>query len=596
MIFISILILIMAKAIPFISKNISSIFYNRISTIVLIYAGVLSINTLNIQSIGSGIGIYNGLFHVTIISQILEVFLLIIGAIILISWPLITNFNFKNTNTQIYNLNSEYSLIILFSTLGSLLLISSSDLITLYLGIELQSFGLYVLTSLNRESELSTSAGLKYFLLGSLASCIILLGSGLVYAYSGITNFESLYTLMLVTSNTNIIQGINIGLIFILIGFLFKIAAAPLHNWSPDVYDESPTIITIWLTIMPKIAIIVFLIELLTPIDYFGKIFEHYLSLQIINPVNDLFNNTILEKNQIINSLTDWISIIINNIKLPLNDTPIKNLLLISSLLSLIIGTVVGLAQTKIKRLLAYSTISHIGYMLLGLAINTQQSINSLIFYLIQYIITNLNTFLILLAFSYILIKPYLENNNTLSIINKETNKNINNKNENNFAKNTDINYLSELKGQFFNNPILSLSLTICLFSMAGTPPLIGFFSKQFILYSAIDSGYYFMAVLGIIVSVISASYYIKIIKILHTESSVKPILTNSINTNNTINNTLNVLTSSLNTSNSNQYLKLSNFHSLIISFLTLTILLFVLKPSIILNISELLALSIFKF
>ena len=234
--------------------------------------------------------------------------------------------------------------------------------------------------------------------------------------------------------------------------------------------------------------------------------------------------------------------------------------------------------------------------MLLGLAINTQQSINSLIFYLIQYIITNLNTFLILLAFSYILIKPYLENNNTLSIINKETNKNINNKNENNFAKNTDINYLSELKGQFFNNPILSLSLTICLFSMAGTPPLIGFFSKQFILYSAIDSGYYFMAVLGIIVSVISASYYIKIIKILHTESSVKPILTNSINTNNTINNTLNVLTSSLNISNKNQYLKLSNFHSLIISFLTLTILLFVLKPSIILNISELLALSIFKF
>ena len=502
MIFISILILIMAKAIPFISKNISSIFYNRISTIVLIYAGVLSINTLNIQSIGSGIGIYNGLFHVTIISQILEVFLLIIGAIILISWPLITNFNFKNTNTQIYNLNSEYSLIILFSTLGSLLLISSSDLITLYLGIELQSFGLYVLTSLNRESELSTSAGLKYFLLGSLASCIILLGSGLVYAYSGITNFESLYTLMLVTSNTNIIQGINIGLIFILIGFLFKIAAAPLHNWSPDVYDESPTIITIWLTIMPKIAIIVFLIELLTPIDYFGKIFEHYLSLQIINPVNDLFNNTILEKNQIINSLTDWISIIINNIKLPLNDTPIKNLLLISSLLSLIIGTVVGLAQTKIKRLLAYSTISHIGYMLLGLAINTQQSINSLIFYLIQYIITNLNTFLIILALGY-LIKYSLSSGavGSSSFLMSHSNVNMVSSSQviTESDQDKDIKFISELKGQFMSNPLLSLSFAICLFSMAGVPPLLGFFAKQMILSAALDNGYVFMSLLAIL-------------------------------------------------------------------------------------------------
>src|SRR6201992_3337040 len=494
MLFISILILIMVMAISSLKEKIHPIIFQRISSIILIYAGAISLNALYIQSIGSGIGIYSGLFHVTFISQLLETVIYIIGATILIARPNIhitpinvilgEQKNITNILENNYKNTIEYSLVILFSTLGASLLISSSNLISMYLSIELQSFAVYILPTLYKDSELATNAGLKYFLLGSLASCLILLGSGLIYTYTGLTNLESIYNF---------------------------ISATPLHNWAPDVYDESPTIVTIWLTIMPKISILILILEIFTQITS-------------VNPVlENLGLNTI------------------------------KFLLLISSLFSLIIGTVVGLPQIKIKRLLAYSTISHIGFILLALSINSVQSIDSFIFYIIQYTLTNLNTFLILIAIGYIL------NNNIL--INKGSEK--------------DINFISELKGFFFSNPILSISLTICLLSMAGTPPFLGFFSKQFVLYSAIESGYYFMSIAGILVSIISASYYLKIIRILHTENS---IISNKFN----------------NEDSKNTKVEISNTHSLIISILTLLILFFILKPSILLKSTQLLSLSIF--
>jgi NADH-ubiquinone oxidoreductase chain 2 len=523
MLFISILILIMVMAISSLKEKIHPIIFQRISSIILIYAGAISLNALYIQSIGSGIGIYSGLFHVTFISQLLEIFIYIIGATILIARPNIHTTpinvilgeqkNITNILENNYKNTIEYSLVILFSTLGASLLISSSNLISMYLSIELQSFAVYILPTLYKDSELATNAGLKYFLLGSLASCLILLGSGLIYTYTGLTNLESIYNFISVTNlvNNNISQGIALGFIIIFVGYLLKISAAPLHNWAPDVYDESPTIVTIWLTIMPKISILILILEIFTQITS-------------VNPVlENLGLNTI------------------------------KFLLLISSLFSLIIGTVVGLTQIKIKRLLAYSTISHIGFILLALSINSVQSIDSFIFYIIQYTLTNLNTFLILIAIGYIL------NNNIL--INKGSEK--------------DINFISELKGFFFSNPILSISLTICLLSMAGTPPFLGFFSKQFVLYSAIESGYYFMSIAGILVSIISASYYLKIIRILHTENS---IISNKFN----------------NEDSKNTKVEISNTHSLIISILTLLILFFILKPSILLKSTQLLSLSIF--
>nr|YP_009739385.1 NADH dehydrogenase subunit 2 [Tricholoma terreum]QIC20229.1 NADH dehydrogenase subunit 2 [Tricholoma terreum] len=579
MIFLSILILIVAKALPFFNNNISSISFTRISAIIFLYSGILSINSLYIQSIGSGIGIYSGLFHITQISQLIEFFILFIGCLILIGWPLIQTQGSK----QIISYSTDYSLIVLFSSLGSSLLISSSDLVSMYLSIELQSFGLYILATLYRESESSTSAGLKYFLLGGLSSCLILLGAGLIYAYTGLTNFESIYSLISVSEINYIIQGLSLGLILIIVGFLFKISAAPLHNWSPDVYDDTPTIVTIWLTIMPKISILILLLELHTQIGFIGGLNSLTINTngyaEILNSINLIStNNSGLQ--------------IIYNISLvsPLNVLSgensiylLKNILLISSLLSLIIGTVVGLAQTRIKRLLAYSTISHIGFILLALAINTEQSIDSLIFYIIQYTLTNLNIFLIILALSYII---------NQSIINKEKLNNQIKKLQTNSKMITDIRYISEFKGQFFSNPLISISLTICLFSMAGIPPLIGFFSKQFVLYSAVQSGYNFIALVAIIVSVISASYYLKIIRVLHTESlESHDGVTESKNS---------LLLENTNKESLNKYensgILLTNFHSFLISTLTLSILFFILKPSLILNSTQLLSLSLFNF
>lgn len=554
--FISIMILIVAMSLPSINRNISSNLFLRISSLLLLYTGALNFNAFYIQSIGSGIGIYSGLFQITLFTQLFDIVIVLTGSVILIAWPL-KNFKFIDNN---FNLNEEYhnilsinnyrkkySIIVLISTLGSLLLVSSSNLITLYLSLELQSFGVYILASLYRHSELAISAGLKYFLLGSLASCIILLGCGLIYTFTGLTNLESIYSLIsVIDNNNNILLGFNLGLILIFIGLLFKIAAAPLHNWAPDVYADSATIITTWLTIMPKISILLILFEIETQIS----LIENINLILELNPLNNVINSITLNFNN---------GYLWNN-----------NLILISSLLSLLIGTILGLAQSKIKRLLAYSTISHVGFILLALAINSEQSIEALMFYIIQYTITNLNTFLIIILFGYIVKNSFKDLIQSIMV-------------EDETGTENDINYISELKGQFFLNPVLSITLTICLFSMAGIPPLIGFFSKQFILYSAIQNGYYFMSIIAIIVSIISASYYLKLIKILFTEEeNISKYSDKELKL--------------INNLNSNSEIEISSTNSFIISTLTLSILLFILKPSILLNSTTILSLFLFKF
>jgi len=547
--FISIMILIVAIALPSINRNISPNLYLRISSLLLLYTGALAFNAFYIQSIGSGIGIYSGWFQITLFTQLFDIVIVLTGSVILIAWPLI-NHKFINNNLElieadknilsINNYRIKYSIIVLISTLGSLLLVSSSNLITLYLSLELQSFGVYILASLYRHSELAISAGLKYFLLGSLASCIILLGCGLIYTFTGLTNLESIYSMIsVIDNNNNILLGFSLGLILIFIGLLFKIAAAPLHNWAPDVYADSATIITTWLTIIPKISILLILFEIQTHIN----LIENINIILELNPLNYIINNNYL-----------WS----------------KNLLLISSLLSLLIGTILGLAQSKLKRLLAYSTISHVGFILLALAINSEQSIEALIFYIIQYTITNLNTFLIIILFGYIIKNSFRDLIQSIMV-------------EDETGTENDINYISELKGQFFLNPVLSISLTICLFSMAGIPPLIGFFSKQFVLYSAIQNGYYFMSIIAIIVSIISASYYLKIIKIIFTEEVNTSEYSDKEN-------------KIINNLNSNSEIEISSTNSFIISTLTLSILFFVLKPSILLNSTTILSLSLFNF
>jgi NADH-ubiquinone oxidoreductase chain 2 len=612
MIIFSILILIVAKALPVLNTKIYSIHVTRITTIVFLFAAALTLNILNLENIGSGLGVYSGLFQITTISQLIEIFLFLIGGGILMAWPQ-KKYNFSNSlsnQNKGKESGTDYSLIVLFSSLGSSLLISSYDLISVYLSIELQSFGLYVLSTLYRDSESATSSGLKYFLLGGLSSCIILLGTGIIYSYTGTTNLESLYIINSVidVNQQYIIQGLSLGLSLIFIGFLFKIAAAPLHNWSPDVYDGTPTIVTTWLTIIPKIAILFILLELQIKLGTFGLLGDGLKTIIVNN------SGYLLNLNQ--GAINEFISLIFTTpfgdnissfptenlalgypssskceallggdgiqkskeISIVFNNNILKTLLLISATLSLIIGSLLGLAQIRIKRLLAYSTISHIGFILLALAVNTEQSIDSFIFYIIQYTLTNLNIFLVILGLTYI--NNYT--NPTTRYI-RETGGATRNCTNTALVQNAalaaeaalvakrgrkDINLISEFKGLFFSNPLLSISLAVSLFSMAGIPPLIGFFSKQLVLYSALQNGYYFISVLAIIVSVISCSYYLQIIKILFTpscEAGVAKIET-----------------------------LLTNTHSYLISTLTFTILLFFIKPSLILNSTQLLSLSLF--
>jgi NADH-ubiquinone oxidoreductase chain 2 len=623
MIFISILTLIVAKALPVLNTNISSVHFYRSTSIVFIITGFITINSLYLETIGTGIGIYSGLFHVTQITQFLETFFYLIVGLVLIGWPqIITKVNkVKYYLTDKHS--TDYSIIILFSSLGSSLLIASYDLISLYLSIELQSFGLYVLATLYRNSESSTKSGLKYFLLGSLSSAIILLGSGIVYSYTGTTNFESIYLLNSINDfNTEyFLQGLTLGLILIFIGFLFKIAAAPLHNWSPDVYDGTPTIVTMYLTILPKIAIFTFLLEMSTQLGI--KPILNYIPLNISNnsssSVGGEISNGIEGVTQMLNIFRDlkFISFttamtVGETYNTFLVESSIYKLFLITSICSLIIGSVLGLAQVKIKRLLAYSTISHIGFILLALLINTEQSIDSFLFYILQYTITNLNLFLIILALTYTHnINNYqeLNLNNKSLLINKPLplflplvsgTVNGQEKSKSSFAEiitynYKDLSYLLQLKNLFFTNPLLSLCLCICLFSMAGIPPLIGFFSKQFVLYAALQNGFYLTSILAIIVSVISASYYLKIVKLLISENENE---TNTASASGLGHEVLQSESTELLGSYGENYssgvIGLTNVHSFIISTLTLILLLFFIKPSLILNSTQLLSLSLF--
>jgi NADH-ubiquinone oxidoreductase chain 2 len=584
MLVLAIFSLMTAVALP--NIKISPILFTRVASIVLLYAAALSFNALNIQAIGTGVSIYSGLFQVTSISQSMDTFIFLVGRMILLLTPqgvrdTVTSTTFyRPLNEKKNNLQgtlearavtaglpiiSEYPLIVLFSTCGATFLVSSVDLVSVYLSIELQSFAVYILATLYRDSESATSAGLKYFLLGGLSSGLILLGSALIYAYTGLTNIESIFSILSVGSLEGGLEGLTsdlapcaIGLIVLIVGFLFKVSAAPFHNWAPDVYDGVPTVVTTWLAVMPKISIFVFILELQSGLGLNG-------------PSLSLLLSASSETGE--NYFDVW-----------------KNLLLISSLLSLIIGTVVGLAQYRIKRLLAYSTISHVGFLLLALAINSEESIESFLFYLVQYSVTNLNAFLIILAFGYVIntkkaVKALAQEQPSFSVGKHKRS-----------GHGTDIQFISELAGQFRTNPLLGLALTLCLFSMAGVPPLIGFFGKQMVLYSATHSGYYFLSIVAIIVSVISASYYLKIVRVIHFDSAdVTTTVTNSTS--------VEASKSALSSSSlyrpfeeKNTKSNLTDVHSFAIARLTLGITLFVFKPSIILNSTSLLALTLFQY
>lgn len=353
----------------------------------------------------------------------------------------------------------EYSLIIVFILCGATFLIAAGDLISIFLSIELQSYGLYILSTLYRNSESSTASGLTYFLLGGLSSCFILLGSALLYANSGTTNLDNIYVITGISEVNDLSSAaylyqpyyFHLSLIIMSVGFLFKISAAPFHFWSPDVYDGVPTIVTTYIAIIAKISVLGLLLELVYYTEYYFFDFS-------------------------------W-----------------KNIFIISSLLSLIIGSVLGLTQFRIKRLFAYSTISHIGFILLALSINNTESIQAYVFYIIQYTLSNLNIFVILITIGFSLY-TYMY-------------KNVSDKEKTVDEDNSPIQLVNQIKGYFYVNPFITISLSITLFSFIGIPPITGFFAKQMILSSAIDNGYIFMSLVAILTSVIAAAYYLNLIK-----------------------------------------------------------------------------------
>ena len=556
----SILFLLLSNAVTL--RRDKSILFSRISIIILLYSTLLAKNSLYMTSIDRGIGIYSGLFHITNITQIFHIFLFIISAAILqltaffprrvwtekySSLNKIIFYNFIYYRNKITNKMGEqfkiieYPLIILFIITGSVFLISTSDLVSIFLSIELQSYGLYLLSTLYRNSELATSGGLTYFLLGGLSSCFILLGTSLLYSNSGLTSLDSLYvitSLSDITNDDNILYWykhyyINMSLLILSVGFLFKVSAAPFHFWSPDVYDAIPTIVTTFVAIVAKISILIFLLELV-----------HYTNNSLFTPE---FSWTLS--------------------------------LLVSSLLSLIIGTIVGLTQFRIKRLFAYSTISHLGFILLALSINSIESIQAFIFYLIQYSLSNLNAFILLISIGFSLY--YYVNDN------KEYQE-LSDKN------NSPIQLISQIKGFFYINPILSLSFAITIFSFVGIPPLIGFFAKQMVLSAALDSGYVFLTLVAILTSVISAVYYLNIVKQIFFDESeyiVNPELLN-IDIHASITKK-DVFLEKLRFNCDN--IILSSYLTISISILTLIILLFILMPQEWLSMANILALILFN-
>ena len=333
----------------------------------------------------------------------------------------------------------EYPILIIFSTLGMMIMISSNNFLLLYLGLEIQSLSLYVVSSFRRDNYKSTEAGLKYFILGSLSSGLMLFGISLIYGSTGSINFEIISSMI---NYEGFFPGIVAGLVFLICGFAFKASAVPFHMWTPDVYEGSPTPVTAFFATVPKLAAVGVLLRVL--FDCFGQIVE------------------------------SWQQVII-----------------IISVLSMFLGSVAAIGQNNIKRLMAYSSIGHIGFVLMGVASGTDKGISAVLIYMVLYIIMNIGVFVFILNM------------------------------ERNGVAVTTINSLN-----MYNNVSKSqtLFLTVLLFSLAGIPPLAGFFGKFFIFNAAINAGLSWLAVMGGIASVIAAFYYLRIVYLMYFGLSTDPL------------------------------------------------------------------------
>ena len=397
-------------------KNSSNLIYN-LTIISLLIALALIFN----YPIETELSLFNESYKIDYLSTFMKILTLVSGIFVMLT---------SSKYVQITKiLKIEYPVLLLSSILGMMVMISSNDLIVFYMGLELQSLSLYVLASFNTKNLLSSESGVKYFVLSALSSGLLLYGCSLIYGFSNSTNF------ILIAENLNSSNyGLTFGIVFILVGLAFKISAVPFHMWAPDVYQGSPTSVTIFFAVLPKIAAL--------------TVFIRFLYIPFINLIDQ------------------WQMIIV-----------------FLSIASMLFGAIAAIGQKNLKRLIAYSSIGHMGYALAGLSVGSNEGIQSAIAYISIYLIMNLAFF------------------SCLFMIRKS---------ENYFENIEDLTGLSK------NHPILSISLLIVLFSLAGIPPLAGFFAKFYIFMAVIEQSMYFLAVIGLLSTVIAAYYYLRIIKIIY--------------------------------------------------------------------------------
>jgi NADH-quinone oxidoreductase subunit N len=330
----------------------------------------------------------------------------------------------------------EYPVLVVLSTLGMMLMIAANDMISLYLGLELQSLALYVVAAINRDSIRSTEAGLKYFVLGALSSGMLLYGITLVYGYTGNTSFQAIAAAL---GGGERQLGLVFGLVFVLAGLAFKISAVPFHMWTPDVYEGAPTPVTAFFAAAPKMAAMALVVR---------------VTVGAFEPI-----------------ALDW-----------------QQIVAFISIASMGLGAFAAIGQTNIKRLMAYSSIGHMGYALVGLAANNEAGVRGVAIYMLIYMVMTLGTFAVILAMR---------------------------------RNDTNVEEIGELAGLSATNPAMAMVLTILMFSLAGIPPLAGFFGKWYVFLAAIDAKLYALAVIGVLASVVGAYYYIRIVKLMWFDEPV---------------------------------------------------------------------------
>jgi NADH-quinone oxidoreductase subunit N len=329
----------------------------------------------------------------------------------------------------------EFPVLVLFATLGMLVMISANDLMSLYLGLELLSLPLYVIAAFDRDNPRSAEAGLKYFVLGALASGLLLYGASLVYGFAGTTNFDRLADAL--AAPQEISAGVVVGMVFVIAALCFKVAAVPFHMWTPDVYEGAPTPVTAFFATAPKVAAVALFVRVLA-----GPFAE---------------------------AVAQW-----------------QQVLVLAALGSMVLGAFAAIGQSNVKRLMAYSSIGHVGFVLMGLAVGGESGLRGVLVYMAIYLVMNLGAFGVLVAMR---------------------------------RDGRALERVDDLAGLGRTDPAMALAMAIFMFSMAGIPPLAGFFAKLYVLLPAVEQGFWTLAVVAVLASVVSAYYYLRIVKVMYFDA-----------------------------------------------------------------------------